>query len=84
MKSILVHSDAGLHFFQVRFLGSLYLISSDIHVLHTQCTAALTTLRVTKQCSQAIFPCVLFRYQCPEEDIWTREGGSNKRLEKTS
>lgn len=84
LNSILVHSDAGLHFFQVRFLCSENLIYPDIHVLYMQCTAALTTLCVTKQCSQDIFPCVLISYQCPEEDICARDGGSNKRLEKTA
>jgi len=69
INSILVHSDAGLHFFQVQILGCEYLISPDMRVLYTQCTAALTTLRVIKECSQAIFPCVFIRYQCPEEDI---------------
>jgi hypothetical protein len=54
INSILVHSDAGLHIFQAQILGSEYLISPDIHVLYTQCTAALATLRVAKQCSQDI------------------------------
>jgi hypothetical protein len=40
MNPTLFHSDAGLHVFQMQFLGSEYLISPNIHVLHTQCTAA--------------------------------------------
>jgi hypothetical protein len=41
---LLLHSDAGLHVFHMHFWGSEYLISPYIHVLHTQCTAAVAKL----------------------------------------
>jgi hypothetical protein len=39
----------------MHFLASEYLVRPDRHVLHTKCTAAVTTLHATKRCSQVVF-----------------------------